>query len=140
MKKILLPLLALALVYSCGNPETPKATAQYFGDSISADGAIPVAQVVSKMAGADSMPMKIEGKIQSVCQKKGCWMELDLGNEETIRVSFKDYAFFVPKDCSGKNVVLDGFARIDTTSVAELRHFAEDEGKSKDEIEKITTP
>jgi hypothetical protein len=140
MKKLLLPFFLLALVYSCSNETAPKATAQYFGDSITPDGAIPVAQIVSKMAGTDSMPLKVEGKIQAVCQTKGCWMELDLGNQKSMRVKFKDYGFFVPKDCSGKNVVLDGFARVDTTSVAELRHYAEDDGKSKEEIEKITAP
>ena len=53
---------------------------------------------------------------------------------------FKDYGFFVPKNISGKKVVLDGRVRIDTTSVAQLRHFAEDAGKNKTEIEKITEP
>jgi hypothetical protein len=29
---------------------------------------------------------------------------------------------------------------MDTTTVEELKHFAEDDGKSKEEIEKITEP
>jgi hypothetical protein len=36
--------------------------------------------------------------------------------------------------------VLDGVAKVTTTSVEELKHYAEDGGKSKEEIEKITEP
>ena len=57
-----------------------------------------------------------------------------------MRVRFKDYAFFVPKDLSGKTAVLDGYAYNNITSVAQLRHYAQDAGKSEAEIEKITEP
>ena len=57
-----------------------------------------------------------------------------------MRVTFKNYAFFMPKDLSGKKVVVDGFAYVETTSVADLQHYAQDAGKSKAEIEKITQP
>jgi hypothetical protein len=35
---------------------------------------------------------------------------------------------------------MDGYAYREVTSVEDLRHFAEDEGKSKEEIEAITEP
>lgn len=70
--------------------------------------------------------MQVEGKIVEVCQKKGCWMELQLDNSETMRVTFKDYAFFIPKDAAGKTVIMEGYAYNDTTSVQMLRHYAED--------------
>ena len=57
-----------------------------------------------------------------------------------MRVSFKDYGFFVPKDITGKTVVIEGTAKQSVTPVAELRHYAEDAGKSKDDIAKITEP
>ena len=57
-----------------------------------------------------------------------------------MRVTFKDYAFFMPKDLSGKHVVIDGFAFVEVTSVDDLRHYAEDGGKSKEEIAAITEP
>jgi hypothetical protein len=57
-----------------------------------------------------------------------------------MRVTFKDYGFFMPKDISGKSVVIDGYAYIETTSVDILRHYAEDAGKSKAEIEAIKEP
>jgi hypothetical protein len=90
------------------------------------------------MGDATEKEMKIVGTIEEVCQKKGCWMKLDLGNGEKMRITFKDYAFFVPKDASGREVVLDGLAMIEETSLESLRHYAEDAGKSKAEIEAIT--
>ncbi|TXT27139.1 MAG: hypothetical protein FD134_214 [Gallionellaceae bacterium] len=111
-----------------------------FGDKITADGAIPANLLASKMKTADSLAVKVTGTVVGVCQNKGCWMQLDIGEGKMIRVKFKDYAFFVPKDISGKTVVLDGRAYHSTTSVTHLRHYAQDAGKSKAEIEKITEP
>lgn len=150
MKKLFAPLFLLAFMYSCSNADGQKPAADsvqkdspsaaYFGDTINPDGAIPAAQVEAKLAGKDSIPVKLEGTIKAVCQKKGCWMALDLGNDKTMRVTFKDYGFFVPKDASGKTAIVDGYAYVDTTTVAMLREYAHDAGVSKDSIEKITQP
>ena len=67
-------------------------------------------------------------------------MNLEAPNGETIRVNFKDYAFFMPKDLAGKKVVIDGFAERTETSVEDLKHIAEDAKKPAEEIAKITKP
>ena len=117
-----------------------KTNAKCYGEKISADNALDAVTISSQISGKDSIDTKLKGKIVDVCQKKGCWMNVDLGNNKTMRVSFKDYAFFVPKDAGGKSVVIDGRAYNSTTSVEELRHYAEDAGKSDEEISKITKP
>lgn len=111
-----------------------------YGDQTTAAGAIPASSLAAKMKGLDSLAVKVTGTVAGVCQKKGCWLQVDIGEGKTMRVRFKDYAFFVPKDISGKTVVLDGHAYNSVTSVDELRHYAQDAGKSKAEIEKITEP
>ena len=84
--------------------------------------------------------IQIKGEIKSTCKMKGCWMELDVA-EKTIFVRFKNYGFFVPKEgAEGKTAILNGKLSIDTLSVAQLKHYAEDAGKSKEEIESITEP
>lgn len=151
MKNLLLPVFAMALfTISCSDGsdkpanDTLKkdsvAAVEYFGDTITVDGAVPAAEVLAKLAGKDSIPVKLEGKIMDVCQKKGCWMALDLGNDKSMRVTFKDYGFFVPKDASGKTAVVDGYAKVETTTVAMLREYAHDAGASKDSLAKITEP
>jgi hypothetical protein len=67
-------------------------------------------------------------------------MTLDLADDKEAFVKFKDYGFFVPLDAGGRTVVMDGVAFREVLSVDMLRHYAEDGGKSKEEIEKITEP
>lgn len=124
---------------SCGTQKTEQIS-KYFGDSIAQINPTKVADVKAKLGTKDSVAMQVEGKIVEVCQKKGCWMELQLDNSETMRVTFKDYAFFIPKDAAGKTVIMEGYAYNDTTSVQMLRHYAEDGGESQAAIDKITEP
>jgi Domain of unknown function (DUF4920) len=100
------------------------------------------AAIVEDVLKTDSLvqDLTITGTIDGVCQAKGCWMTIKLPNGQDMTVKFKDYAFFMPKDASGKTVVAHGKAFIKTTSVAELQHLAEDAGKSKKAIRKIKAP
>lgn len=113
----------------------------YYGDTITADGAISPAEFLAQIAGTDTLKTKVEASINETCKMKGCWMTLDMENGEQMRVSFKDYAFFVPKDgVQGKKAIIEGFAYTDTISVDHLKHLAEDGGKSPEEIAAITEP
>jgi hypothetical protein len=114
---------------------------KHFGANIAADNAMNFDELLAKMT-TDSMPAKVVGKIDAVCQVKGCWMDFvsDDPAKPKMKVKFKDYGFFMPLDCAGKRAVVDGYAYNKMTSVEELRHLAEDAGKSKDEIAQITEP
>ena len=151
--------IASALIFACGAPadnsntnetpadttaaapETPEAPAMaHFGDEITPDGAIAPSEINAQLADADSVPMKVSARVDAVCQKKGCWMTVKLDDENDMMVRFKDYGFFVPLDCDGKTAVFEGVAFRDTTSVADLQHYAEDAGKTQEEIDAITEP
>jgi hypothetical protein len=83
----------------------------------------------------------LEATINETCKVKGCWMTVDMGNGEEMRVRFKDYGFFVPTEgVGGMNAVMEGFAFIDTLDVGYLKHLAEDAEKSAEEIAAITEP
>jgi len=113
----------------------------YGAKSTSAEGAIDVAAMQEKMISeTGNFTGKIKGTVLSVCEKKGCWMTIAKPGGEEIMVRFKDYGFFMPKNIVGKEVVLDGEAKLSVTDVETLRHYAEDAGKGKEEIEKITLP
>ena len=112
----------------------------YHGKKITENGAIPATQLATKMGDKAQMPAKVEGTVESVCKVKGCWMKVKTADGQTMRVTFKDYGFFVPKDIVGKTVVVEGTAETSVTPVADLQHYAQDAGKSKEEIEKITQP
>lgn len=139
--KNFLPFAALLFaVISC--TAQPDTNAKTFGAPVNASGAISYEELLTKMASAESMPAKVKGKVSEVCQKKGCWMTLvsEQPGQPEMRVTFKDYAFFMPKNIVGKHVVIEGNAAVETTSVDVLRHYAEDAKKSKEEIEAIKEP
>ncbi|MFT7299329.1 MAG: hypothetical protein ACI9WO_002153, partial [Sphingobacteriales bacterium] len=82
---------------------------------------------------------KLTGEVKKVCKKMGCWMKVDADGEE-IMVTFKDYKFFVPKDCDGKTTTVEGVAYYELVPVEDLQHIAEDAGKTKEEIAQIVEP
>jgi hypothetical protein len=141
MKSIfsLIALLGICLASYSQDP-TPAAKGVTYGEGATADGAIAISQVTDQIKDKDKFTGKVKGKVVSVCQEKGCWMKVARENGEPVMVKFKDYGFFMPKDILGKEVVLDGEASIKQTSVKQLKHYAADAGKSKEEIEKIKEP
>lgn len=150
MKKILFALSLSAFLFSCNEEpkkevaevksETPAAGPQYFGEKITPDGAVPTDSLKAMMGTDTMLTCKLKGKVDAVCQKKGCWMELVNADGTTMRVTFKDYGFFMPKDCAGKTAIVDGFAKVDVTSIDDLKEYAKDDGKSQADIDAIKEP
>jgi len=141
MKNILALLLIFGLLISCKN-ETKELAYSSYGKEITDTDALSSERLVAHfdtMKVGDTLNTKMKGAITEVCSKKGCWMKLDIGNDKIVRVTFKDYGFFMPLDATGE-VVVNGIAYIKETSVADLKHYAEDAGKSAKEIAKITEP
>lgn len=71
--------------------------------------------------------VRIEARVSQVCQKKGCFFIAKDG-DTTLRVSFVDYAFFVPTDIGGKTVTLAGELIQTQLSDAEAEHYSSDLG------------
>ncbi len=152
MKKIVLFIaMGLALVSCKNEKEVTEEKVQEVKDEIAyasfgmeindADALAPNLMVehYEGLKVGDTINAKMTGKINEVCSKKGCWMTLDMGNDKEVMVRFKDYGFFMPLNAEGE-VVVNGKAYVEETSVDELRHYAEDAGKSKEEIAAITEP
>ena len=142
MKKLFLALLITGSAFAV-NAQPPAGDAKpgdFYGEKISADGAVPLSDVAQKLSETDKIETKITAKVLDVCPKKGCWIKLQVNETTTAFVKMKDYGFFVPLAAIGKTVVIDGKVEMKTTSVAELKHYAEDAKKSKEEIAAITQP
>jgi len=134
--------LVLTAAFAMAQPPAgPVNKGDNFGAVINnADNAIPMEDLPAQLKGDAAVPVKVKGKVTDVCSKKGCWMTLETPDKTKVFVKMKDYAFFVPLEMIGKTVVLDGEAKLKTTSVEELKHYAQDAKKSKEEIAKITAP
>lgn len=139
MRSYVLCVAFLLAVIAADGQDSPESTGA-FGDPIDKKGAISVKKLAQKMDEAESLNIKVKGTITEVCQAKGCWMTIDLGNDELMRVKFKDYGYFVPKDAAGKTAIMQGVAKNEIIGVDELKHLAEDAGKSEKEINAIDKP
>lgn len=126
-----------AALAASGQP-APAHPGHAYGAAIDPAGAIPVSGLLTALGSKDSMQVKLTGTASAVCQAKGCWMTLPVAEGQEMRVRFKDYAFFVPKDLSGHAVVVQGWAHREVVPVAYLQHYAKDAGKSAKEIAAIT--
>lgn len=127
------------------NAQTAMNTKDYalFGEKFNTTKVLTEKQMLKKyknLKSGDSISVQFVTNIKSVCKKKGCWMKLDLGNNEEAFVKFKDYAFFVPLNADDSKAIVNGYAFVKKVTVNELRHYAKDAGKSKEEINNITKP
>ena len=139
MKIILHVLLTFAL-FSCSSNKNNKNNFTFYGTEISNDSILNFMLEKEIVMKQGLKPCKLKGEIVETCSKKGCWMTLDTG-EDTLFIKFRDYGFFVPVDSvEGKTAVIQGDLFLDTTSVEMLKHYAEDAGKSEEEIALITEP
>jgi Domain of unknown function (DUF4920) len=115
--------------------------AKAYGAAFAPEGALLPQEMLAEIKGRDSLDVKLSCPILTSCAKKGCWMDVDLGNGEQMKVRFKDYGFFVPTEgLAGQTAILHGRVKREIMDVATLRHYAEDAGKSKAEIERIVAP
>ena len=149
MKNLLL-IASAVFLFSCGNTEQKEEVQEVIeevtveiskhGEEITEDGAISTTEFLAQFEGQEALTTKIIGTIEEVCSKKGCWMTMNLSDDKDMRVTFKDYEFFVPLDAAGKQTIIEGIATMDTTTVEMLKHYAEDAGDSQEEIDAITEP
>ncbi len=108
-----------------------QASAGHHGAPFTLDASAPLASVLDKSEENDGKTVRVSGKVASVCKKKGCWfvVETDEATPRTVRITMKDYGFFVPKDCDGKVAEVEGVLERKVIPEAERKHFLEDEGK-----------
>lgn len=155
MKNVIL-MLILSIFISCETTEkeqkaivnesveaTQSIEYKIFGDNFSEDLSISSQEMKIKydnLKVGDSIEVVFEANVNSVCKKKGCWMKLALNDSLESMVRFKDYGFFVPKNLDNNKMIVHGYAFVEETSIEDLKHYAEDEGKSQEEIEAITAP
>ncbi|MDH5397406.1 MAG: DUF4920 domain-containing protein [Cyclobacteriaceae bacterium] len=123
-----------------GNSGESEAIAGLYGAELSGSDLTPVMAFETALTNKDEKEVKLKVKIDEVCQMKGCWMNVDMGDGKTIRVTFKDYGFFVPKNAQGYTAIIEGTAKVEITDVQTLKHYAQDAGKSAEEINSITEP
>jgi hypothetical protein len=151
----ILPCFVVITLFSCKNTENESETPNLdttsgemayavYGEEFSPGTELSAAQMKEEfrdLGAGDTLEVSFRSTVENVCKNKGCWMTLELPEEqENVMVKFRDYGFFVPKDIDNKEVVVNGKAYVTEVSVEEQRHYAEDNGDSEEEIAAITEP
>ncbi len=72
--------------------------------------------------------------IDEVCQKAGCWVTFDNGDEEPIRVFFRDHFTIPTETASGTQAILLGELVRDTMTVEFQKHLLDDAAEDGKEV------
>ena len=118
---------ASADVLRLSEPVLETATFEVFGATWVDEAPRSLAEVMQTPAAYVDRQFVMQSRVAQVCQKKGCFFIAQEG-AHAIRVSFKDYGFFIPTDTSGKVVVLAGELKRRELSEDEAAHFKADTG------------
>ena len=137
MKKILFTsLLFIALGASAQKEKTPAAKGVVYG--VVAEEKSPVApdDIIARLVNNEYEGL-VKAKVVQVCKAEGCWIKVERKDGTAMMVRAKDHAFLMPENIVGKTVLIDGSATVKETTEEMRKHYAEDAGKSKEEIAKI---
>lgn len=138
MLKTTLLISALLAVTACSSPSKSTDGWATFGEGVSAPSVMTLDDLLETPADFDGKTVVVEAEVVAVCQKKGCWMTF-LRDTDSVRITFKDYGFFVPMDLAGTTVRVEGVFAIREVPVEEARHYLEDEGRHEEAMA-ITEP
>lgn len=128
------------LLLSCNqskstNSEKEKA---FYGEEPNETVAVDVNKALVLFKDSGKSEFVVKSEIKQVCQSEGCWFSFKTEGADLF-VDF-DEKFTVPKDIVGKVAVAKGTFYHDTTTVETLKEYAKEDGKSEEEISKITEP
>jgi hypothetical protein len=107
-------------------PVIQDAQSETFG--VKLDESLPKLSMASLVSDSSSFlaePFQVEARIAKVCQKKGCFF-IAQQQQHVLRVSFRDYGFFIPTDSSGKSVIIAGQLVQKEISPEQAAHFKAD--------------
>lgn len=120
----------------CHHPETAEAAPApadkngvvLRGEKLKGAPAVTLSALLKSPEAHDGKTVTVEGRVRKACQRKGCWMELAESEKGAgVRVTFKDYGFFVPLDSAGRRAKVEGQVKVAALSEETARHY-ESEG------------
>jgi hypothetical protein len=98
------------------------------GEKLKGAPAVTLEKLLRKPDGYAGQIVFVEGKVRRACAMRGCWMELAPSEAGAgIRVTFKDYGFFVPVDSAGSTARVEGVVKVAELSEERAKHY-ESEG------------
>lgn len=125
----------------------PTSAYEAFGEveTLQAVAAVPVEQVATDADAYLGDVVTVRGSATRVCQMRGCWLALDAGEGESLRIDVPrdaagSYVYTFPTDIVGREIVVQGRLERQIVPVETRRHLAEDDGATDEEVAAITEP
>jgi len=103
------------------------AHAEQYGAPLTRSNAVTLQGAIKQLDAKPAADVVIESKVDKVCVVKGCWMALTNATDN-VRVTFKDYGFFVPSSIIGKTVLVEGRLEKVVMSLEDTKHYVKDAG------------
>ena len=104
------------------------ASAEQYGAPIAGKTPLTLQSAIEQLDTKPKADVVIQSKVEAVCVVKGCWMALTDNSAGDVRVTFKDYGFFVPSSIIGKTVLVEGTLEKVQMTLDETRHYVKDAG------------
>ena len=102
------------------------------GAAIGDTAGVEFAALLKEPAKSADRPVVVEGVVERVCQKQGCWMELaPKKGARGVRVQMKDHSFAVPFNSAGLRARAEGVFSIKTLTKEDADHFEREGAKLK---------
>ena len=138
MKKLFFfALLLLAIGANAQDKEKVQAAKGVaYGEVSEQEKAITPDEIKAKLVN-DKFEGQVKAKVTEVCKAEGCWIKVQKADGTSMMVRAKDHKFLMPENIVGKTVLIEGSATVKEVSEEMRKHYAEDGGKSKEEIAKI---
>ena len=128
LARLALAALLLALVL-------PASAETTLGSGVGKGEVVTIKELVAHPDAWVGKTVRVEGTIDEVCPKMGCWMRL-VDGPDGVRIKVKDGEIVFPKDGKGKRAAAEGvFSKVELTeeqAVARAQHEAEELGKKFD--------
>jgi hypothetical protein len=110
---------------TAAEPPAPAAE-QTFGQALSDRPITPLTEIAASPDRFAGQVVKTEGQIVSVCQRMGCWMEMQAEGVSPVRVPMAGHSFFLPRDVAGRHAVVEGQLALRELPEGERQHLEEE--------------
>lgn len=102
--------------------------AKVFGAALTDQPRSTLAELLAQPEAHLNKTLLVEGSVRRACSRKGCWMEVASDAASPgVRVTFKDYGFFVPTDSAGSRALIQGVVELEEVKKSHVDHL-ESEG------------
>lgn len=109
------------------NAAAPRAPAPlHRGEKFTGAPRATLAEVVTRPEAFAGKTVTLEATVRKACTNKGCWLELADGADPAapaVRVTFKNYGFFVPLDSAGSTALVEGQVKVAELTEAKAKHW-----------------